>query len=319
MKIDYRFSVAPMMGYTTPHGRYLYRLMSKKAVLFTEMITSKALLKGNQNKLLFKNEKENPVILQVGGSDEYELRKSSQLAEKFGFDGINLNIGCPSKKVQKGKFGVCLMKEASLVNKLIKSMINETSIDVSVKCRTGVDDFNDYEFLKKFIGTVSDAGCKIFFIHARKALLKGLNPTQNRTIPKLEYEKIFRLKKDFPENKIIINGGINNFDNYKELTKNLDGIMVGRLIQKNPFILLDVDKKIFGLKKKDNNKLIFIRKYFKYMMKNNITKQSPYYLFSPLLSLYFGMPRAKMWRQKINDLIRYKRFDNLEDICINII
>jgi len=318
MNIDYSFSVAPMMGYTTPHGRYLYRLMSKKAVLFTEMVASKALIKGNQNKLLFKNKKENPIILQVGGSDDYELRTSSELAEKLGFDGINLNIGCPSKKVQKGKFGVCLMKEPKLVNRLIKSMKNETNLDVSVKCRTGVDNSNKYEFLKQFVNEVSNAGCNIFFVHARKALLKGLNPAQNRTIPKLEYEKVYKLKEDFPENKVIINGGINCIEKFKEISKNLDGIMVGRLIQKNPFILLNVDEKIFGMKKTEYNKFILIKKYFEYM-KNNIAKQSPYYLISPLLSLYFGQPGAKIWRKKINDLIRYKKFDNLEDICSNLV
>ena len=318
MNIDYSFSVAPMMGYTTPHGRYLYRLMSKKAVLFTEMVASKALIKGNQNKLLFKNKKENPIILQVGGSDDYELRPSSELAEKLGFDGINLNIGCPSKKVQKGKFGVCLMKEPKLVNRLIKSMKNETNLDVSVKCRTGVDNSNKYEFLKQFVNEVSNAGCNIFFVHARKALLKGLNPAQNRTIPKLEYEKVYKLKEDFPENKVIINGGINCIEKFKEISKNLDGIMVGRLIQKNPFILLNVDEKIFGMKRTEYNKFILIKKYFEYM-KNNIAKQSPYYLISPLLSLYFGQPGAKIWRKKINDLIRYKKFDNLEDICSNLV
>ena len=189
---------------------------------------------------------------------------------------------------------------------------------ISVKCRTGVDNFNEYEFLKQFVNEVSEAGCNIFFIHARKALLKGLNPAQNRTIPKLEYEKVYKLKEDFPENKIIINGGINNINKFKEISKNLDGIMVGRLIQKNPFILLDVDEKIFGMKKKQYNKLVLIKEYFEYM-KNNIAKQSPYYLISPLLSLYFGQPGAKIWRKKINDLIRYRKFDNLEDICFNII
>ena len=234
------------------------------------------------------------------------------------FYGINLNIGCPSKKVQKGKFGVCLMKEPKLVNRLIKSMKNETNLDVSVKCRTGVDNSNKYEFLKQFVNEVSNAGCNIFFVHARKALLKGLNPAQNRTIPKLEYEKVYKLKEDFPENKVIINGGINCIEKFKEISKNLDGIMVGRLIQKNPFILLNVDEKIFGMKKTEYNKFILIKKYFEYM-KNNIAKQSPYYLISPLLSLYFGQPGAKIWRKKINDLIRYKKFDNLEDICSNLV
>ena len=318
MKIDYRFSVAPMMGCTTPHARYLYRLLSKKTVLFTEMTASQAVIKGDQNKLFFKNEQENPVILQVGGSNEYELRYCSQLSEKYGFNGINLNVGCPSKKVQKGKLGVCLMKEPNLVKNLIKSMISETNLDVSIKCRTGVDNLDNYEFLKKFIGKISEAGCRTFFIHARKALLKGLNPSQNRTIPKLEYEKIYRLKKDFPENKIIINGGIDNLNKCNELLKELDGTMVGRLIQRNPFILLEVDNRIYNLKYNKVNKSTLIKRYFRYI-KKNINEQSIYHLLSPLLSMYFGIPGAKKSRQKINELIRNKNFDNLENISINLI
>ena len=318
MKIDYRFSVAPMMGYTTPHARYFYRLLSKKSILFTEMVASQSLLKGDERSLVYKNKEENPTILQVGGSEENELIHSVNLADKYGFDGINLNVGCPSKKVQKGKFGACLMKEPNLVKKLVKSMINNTNLDVSVKCRTGVDNEDSYEFLKTFIGKISEAGCKTFFIHARKAILKGLSPSQNRTIPKLEYEKVYKLKKDFPESKIIINGGIIDLKNSYKFLDELDGIMIGRLVQKNPFILLDVDSSIYNMKDKKKDKKKLVRQYFNYI-NENIKNQSAYHLLSPLLGMFFEEPGAKKIRQKINDLIRFKQFNNLEKICINFV
>ena len=316
MKIDYSFSVAPMMGYTTPYARYFYRLLSKKTLLFTEMITSQALVKGNKSRLCQKNHIENPVILQVGGNDEDELRQCAHIAENFKYNGINLNIGCPSKKVQKGKFGACLMKEADQVSKIIKSIISETNIDVSIKCRTGVDDNESYEFLKNFIGKTTEAGCNIFFIHARKALLKTLNPQQNRTIPKLEYEKVFRLKKDFPENKIILNGGIESIEYYDKICKKVDGVMVGRLIQKNPFALLDVDSKIFKIKKSNINKINIIKNYFRFI-KEFIGEKSSYSLISPLMAMYFGMPNSRIWKKEINKFIRNKNFENLEKICID--
>jgi len=209
-----------------------------------------------------------------------------------------------------------LMKEQNNVNNLIKSIINETNIEFSIKCRTGVDDNDSYEFLKSFIGRATESGCKVFFIHARKALLKGLSTHQNRTIPKLEYEKVYKLKEDFPENKIILNGGIKSLDNFDNKIQNLDGIMIGRLIQKNPFILVDVDNKIFKTNKNKIDKVEIIKNYFKYI-NNYKGEKSAYSLISPLLAMYFEMPNSKIWKQKINKLIKYKNFENLEDICIN--
>ena len=317
MSIDYRFSVAPMKGYTTPYARYFYRLLSKKAVLFTEMVASQALVRGNQNILCQKNDLENPVILQVGGNDEKDMAKCSNIAEKYNYDGINLNIGCPSKKVLKGRFGACLMQEPIKVSQMVKSIKRESSLEISIKCRTGVDDKDNYNFLKNFIALTSEAGCKVFFVHARKAHLKGLSPKQNRTIPKLEYEKVYKLKNDFPHLKIILNGGINNLNNFNEHYSNLDGIMMGRAIQKNPFILLDVDKKIFKINETDKkNKIKIINNYFIFIQ-NYIGKISSYHLISPLLAMYFGAPNSKSLKQKINDYIITKNFEKLEKICID--
>ena len=317
MNIDYRFSVAPMMGYTTPYARYFYRLLSKKAVLFTEMVASQALIRGNQSILCQKNDLENPVILQVGGNDEKDMAKCSNIAEKYNYDGINLNIGCPSKKVLKGRFGACLMQEPLKVSQMVKSIKRESSLEISIKCRTGVDDKDNYDFLKNFIALTSEAGCKVFFVHARKAHLKGLSPKQNRTIPKLEYEKVYKLKNDFPHLKIILNGGINNLNNFNEHYSSLDGIMMGRAIQKNPFILLDVDKKIFKINEIDKkNKIKIIKNYFKFIQ-NYIGKISSYHLISPLLAMYFGAPNSKSLKQKINDYIITKNFEKLEKICID--
>ena len=317
MDIDYRFSVAPMMGYTTPHARYFYRLLSKKTLLFTEMIPSQALIRNKKCFLFQKNNIENPVILQIGGSCEKELKECSRLAEHYNFDGLNLNVGCPSKKVQKGKFGVCLMKEPVQVSKMIKSMIKETNIEVSIKCRTGVDDYNSYEFLKNFIGKTSDAGCKVYFIHARKAFLKGLNPHQNRNIPELQYEKVYKLKNDFPYLKIIINGGIKSINECEEHLKNVDGVMVGRLIQSNPLILNEIDRKIFKSQSELKNKYIIIKNYFDYT-RLNIGQHSIFRLLSPLLNIFFSTPNSKRIKSEINNNMRKNNIDKLETLFFEL-
>ena len=190
LNLDYKFSVAPMMGVTTSSARYMYRLISKEAILFTEMIASQALHRGDFKKMLRKETIESPVVLQVGGSDINLLKYSTELANKHNYQGINLNVGCPSKKVSQGKMGACLMKEANLVKQCLEGMKSETSIDVSLKCRIGVDEFDTYEFFKSFISTVIESGIKIIFIHARKAYLKGLDPKRNRTLPPLKQNHI---------------------------------------------------------------------------------------------------------------------------------
>ena len=246
MSLDRRFCVAPMMRYTDMHERFFLRLISKKAVLYTEMISTGALIHGNCDYQLDFNKEEHPVAVQFGGSSPQELSQCSIKAEKKGYDEINLNIGCPSERVQKGNFGVCLMLEPDLVAECTRKMSKSVDIPVTVKCRTGVDDNDDYDFLKSFIGTVKDSGVKTFIIHARKGILKGLSPRQNRNIPPLNYQKVYSIKDDFPELEIIINGGIKNISEAKNHLNFVDGVMLGRAAYDDPFMLSDIDSEIYA-------------------------------------------------------------------------
>jgi len=318
LNLDYKFSVAPMMGVTTSSARYMYRLISKEAVLFTEMIASQALHRGDFKKMLRKESIESPVILQVGGSDVNLLKYSTELANQYNYQGINLNVGCPSKKVSQGKMGACLMKEATLVKQCLEGMKSETSMDVSLKCRIGVDEFDTYEFFKSFISTVIESGIKIIFIHARKAYLKGLDPKRNRTLPPLKYDFVYKIKKEFPHIKFIINGGLDNIDDCLDQLNYLDGVMVGRSIQANPFFLEDVDAKFYHLEKIEIDRSFVVKKYFDYV-KENIDLISTYELLSPLLALCFGVPGSKKFKQEINDLIRSRDIQKLEYAYLNLI
>ena len=318
LNLDYKFSVAPMMGVTTSSARYMYRLISKEAILFTEMIASQALHRGDFKKMLRKETIESPVVLQVGGSDINLLKYASELANKHNYQGINLNVGCPSKKVSQGKMGACLMKEANLVKQCLEGMKAETVIDVSLKCRIGVDEFDTYEFFKSFISTVIESGIKIIFIHARKAYLKGLDPKRNRTLPPLKYDFVYKIKKEFPHIKFIINGGLDNIDDCLDQLNYLDGVMVGRSIQANPFFLEDVDSKFYNLEKIEIDRSFVVKKYFDYV-KENVDLISTYELLSPLLALCFGVPGSKKFKQEVNDLIRSRDIQKLEYAYLNLI
>ena len=318
LNLDYKFSVAPMMGVTTSSARYMYRLISKEAILFTEMIASQALHRGDFKKMLRKETIESPVVLQVGGSDINLLKYSTELANKHNYQGINLNVGCPSKKVSQGKMGACLMKEANLVKQCLEGMKAETVIDVSLKCRIGVDEFDTYEFFKSFISTVIESGIKIIFIHARKAYLKGLDPKRNRTLPPLKYDFVYKIKKEFPHIKFIINGGLDNIDDCLDQLNYLDGVMVGRSIQANPFFLEDVDSKFYNLEKIEIDRSFVVKKYFDYV-KENVDLISTYELLSPLLALCFGVPGSKKFKQEVNDLIRLRDIQKLEYAYLNLI
>ena len=307
-----------MMGVTTPSARFMYRLISKKAVLFTEMIASQAIYRGDYDKFLKKNSIEEPVVLQVGGSDNELLKFSTNLANKYEYQGINLNVGCPSKKVSHGRMGACLMKESDLVRDCVKTMISESSSEVSVKCRIGVDEFESYNFFKNFILNVSDSGCTTFFVHARKAFLKGLDPKKNRTLPPLKYEYVYKLKREVPHLKIIINGGIQTIEECHNQLKSVDGVMIGRSIQANPFFLEEVDYQFYNQKMKSLEKNLVITKYFEYV-KENINMVSTYELLSPLLALCFGIPGSKKFKQEVNDLIRNKDLVKLENTYLNLI
>jgi len=241
-----KVSVAPMMDCTDRHERYFLRLISKNTLLYTEMIVSDAISKGDKKKLLSFNINEKPVALQVGGSSPKLLVEATKAGEEFGYDEINLNLGCPSKKVEKNKFGACLMKEPDLVADCVSKMQAVTKLPVTIKTRIGYDDTEDYENLYNFIEKLKSAGIKTFIIHARKAILGKFTPKQNLNIPPLKYDFVYRLKKDFPNEEIVINGGITSTNDIKDHLNKVDGVMIGRSAYHTPYILANIEKEIFN-------------------------------------------------------------------------
>ena len=241
-----KVSVAPMMDCTDRHDRYFLRLISKNVMLYTDMIVSEAIKRGDKKKLLSFNYKEKPLALQIGGSSPKILAEAAKIGEDFGYDEINLNLGCPSKKVQKNKFGACLMKEPNLVGECINEMSNSCTIPISAKTRIGYNEIEDYDFFKSFIETIKKAGSNIFIIHARRAILEKLSPKQNLNVPPLNYNFVYNLKKDFRQNDIILNGRVRSTDQIKEHLKFVDGVMIGRAIYHSPYFLADIEKDIFN-------------------------------------------------------------------------
>ena len=241
-----KVSVAPMMDCTDRHDRYFLRLISKNVMLYTDMIVSEAIKRGDKKKLLSFNHKEKPLALQIGGSSPKILAEAAKIGEDFGYDEINLNLGCPSKKVQKNKFGACLMKEPNLVGECINEMSNSCTIPISAKTRIGYNEIEDYDFFKSFIEIIKKAGSNIFIIHARRAILEKLSPKQNLNVPPLNYNFVYNLKKDFRQNDIILNGGVRSTDQIKEHLKHVDGVMIGRAIYHSPYFLADIEKDIFN-------------------------------------------------------------------------
>ena len=238
-------SVAPMMDCTDKHEIYFLSLISKNVHFYTEMIVANAIIRGDRDKLLSFKKISNPVTLQIGGSNPKELAEACKISEDYGYKEINLNLGCPSKKVQKNKFGACLMQEPDLVGECIEAMTKSTKLPITIKTRIGYNDVEDLEFLKKFIKTTKDAGSKKFIIHARKALLKKLSPKENLNIPPLKYDFVYKLKKYFKEDEVIINGGIKTTNDIKDHLKKVDGVMIGRAIYHSPYLLADIEKNIF--------------------------------------------------------------------------
>jgi len=238
-------SVAPMMDCTDKHDRYFLRLISKNVKLYTEMIVANAIIRGDRDFHLKFNLLEKPLALQIGGSNPKELAQATKIAEEYGYDEINLNLGCPSKKVQKNKFGACLMKEPNLVGECVNEMKNASSLPVTVKTRIGFDNFENYEYLKQFITIIKNAGSNTFIIHARKAILSKLTPKQNLTIPPLNYKFVYDLKNDFSDNTIVLNGGVDSIDKINSHLKKVDGVMIGRAVYYSPYFLADIEREIF--------------------------------------------------------------------------
>jgi tRNA-dihydrouridine synthase A len=246
--VNHRLSVAPMLDWTDRHCRYFYRVLSAHTVLYTEMVTTGAILHGRGDYLSY-NDAEHPLVLQLGGSNVKDMTECAKIAEQYGYDEININVGCPSDRVQNGRFGACLMAEPTLVGDCVNEMQNATNIPVTVKSRIGIDDLDSYEFLHTFIDEVAKADCNHFIIHARKAWLTGLSPKQNRDVPPLDYERVYQIKQDFPNLNISINGGIKSLTETKEHLQHVDGVMIGREIYSSPYLLSEVDQQIYGVDK----------------------------------------------------------------------
>ena len=307
---DRQFCVAPMMQYTDMHDRYLLRLISKRVFLYTEMIATGSLIFGKCFNQLEFNTEEHPVGVQLGGSNISDLIECSKKCEQFGYDEINLNVGCPSDRVQKGKFGACLMLEPDLVAECLAAMKNSVSIPVSIKCRLGVDDHEEYKFLYDFVSIVKESGVKVFIIHARNGILKGLSPRQNRNIPPLKYDYVYRLKKDFPDLEIIINGGIKNLDDSQMHLEKVDGVMIGRAAYDNPFMLKDIEPRFYNVDSSTNSKKEVLNQYLEYVERQIHNGHNLSRMMKHLFGLSRGDKYAKSFRLKILEIIKENNLKN---------
>jgi tRNA-dihydrouridine synthase A len=288
-----------MMDWTDRHYRFFMRQVNARAFLYTEMITTGALIHGDVPRHLDFSREEHPVALQLGGSEPGDLAKSARLGEQYGYDEINLNIGCPSERVQKGAFGACLMAEPKLVAECVKAIRNEVRLPVTVKHRIGIDQTEAYSFVHDFVGTVAEAGCTTFIAHARNAVLKGLSPKENREIPPLKYDYVYRLKQDFPQLEIVINGGITTKEEIDAHLAQVDGVMLGRVAYHNPWVLADAGK----------TRADVVRRMFEYCKALPAENFSLRGVARHMLGLYHGTPRARLWRRNLSDAALLKKND----------
>ena len=314
-----RFSVAPMMDWTDRHCRYFHRKFTKKSLLYTEMVASAALVKGKAFHLLDFSNEEHPVALQLGGSDPSQLSEAASIGEDYGYDEINLNVGCPSDRVQSGEFGAVLMKNPKLVAKCCEAMTINTAVDVTVKCRIGVDDQDPNQVLPEFLKYLSDAGVTRVIIHARKAILKGLSPKENRNVPPLNYPLVFKMKEQFPNLHISLNGGIKSLKAANELLSDgIDGVMTGRFAYQQPSqILLDVDQVIF---EKEASKSQFdiaadMRQYLKVHLSNG---GKPHQVTRHMTGLFHGFPGSKTWKQILSQGSRSRDIDFYDEALLAV-
>ncbi len=289
-----------MMDCTDRHDRFFLRLISKNVMLYTEMVATKSAIHGDRKKILGFREEEKPVALQVGGSDKKELSEVAKISEDLGYDEINLNLGCPSKKVQKNSFGACLMKEPDLVAECINEMSNSCKIPVTAKTRIGFDNTEEFDYLNMFINKIKDAGSSTIILHARKAILKGLTPKQNLNIPKLNYKMVYEIKKSNPDLEIIINGGITSIDQIKNHLQNCDGVMIGRAIYQNPYFLSEIEKDIFNntnvLSRED-----IVKKLLNYLEEEVKNGTKVNHIMRHTVGLYHGQPGSKEWKRYLSD------------------
>jgi tRNA-dihydrouridine synthase A len=297
---QFRVCVAPMMDWTDRHCRYFHRLLSKHTRLYTEMVTTGALLHGDQPRHLDFNVEEHPVALQLGGSEPADLAACAKLGAQWGYDEINLNCGCPSERVQRGSFGACLMAEPRLVADCVKAMVDAVSVPVTVKHRIGIDHNENYEFVRDFVGTVSEAGCNVFMVHARNAILKGLSPKQNREVPPLKYDFVYRLKQEFPHLTIVINGGIKTWEEVRHHLAHVDGVMIGREAYHNPYWLASVDRDFFSSDQPIISRDAVEAALAIYGAKQSLHGVPRHSIMRHTLGLYRGLPGARAWRRSMS-------------------
>ena len=300
----WRFCVAPMMDWTDRHCRYFFRLISRRARLYTEMITAPALVHGDVARHLDFDPAEHPVALQLGGSDPAALAHAARLGERWGYDEINLNCGCPSERVQTGSFGACLMAEPWLVAQCVRSMRDAVSVPVTVKHRIGLDANDDYAFVRDFVGTVAEAGCNVFIVHARNAVLKGLSPKENREIPPLRYAYVRQLKNDFRDLTIVLNGGLVDWDAIERELPLVDGVMLGRAAYHDPWVLTDVDRRLFGDTRATPTREGVVRELSEYASRQIAQGTSLRAIVRHVLGLYHGVPGGRRFRQLLSDAAR---------------
>ncbi len=299
---DPRLSVAPMMERTDRFCRYFLRLITRRTRLYTEMLTSAALLHGDRERLLAFDEAEHPVALQLGGSDPGEMAMAARIAEDHGFDEVNMNVGCPSKRVRAGRFGACLMAEPQRVAECVAAMVSAVGIPVTVKTRIGIDDQDSYEALAAFVERVAAVGCQTFIVHARKAWLNGLSPRQNRHVPPLRYEVVRQLKRDFPHLRIVVNGGITSLHQVEQHLSRLDGVMVGREAYHNPYMLAAADRRVFGDQGAPATRREIVEAFLPYVALELARGARLAHLTRHLTGLYFGEPGARAWRRALSEL-----------------
>lgn len=300
-KKGFTVSVAPMMDWTDRHCRWFHRQLSRRTLLYTEMVVADAVIHGDRDYLIGFDNTEHPVALQIGGSDPVKLSEASAIGEDYGYDEININIGCPSDRVQSGRFGACLMAEPDLVSQCYQAMAKAVSVPVTVKCRLGVDDQNVEDTLPKFVKAVTDAGCQHIIIHARKAWLKGLSPKENRTIPPLDYGLVRTMKEQFPNTEIVLNGGLETIAEAMTESVGLDGVMFGRAAYHSPWILTGVDEEVFGELAFQSSRDHIARAVIDYVRMKEGHDRSVKALVRHIMGLYAGEPGARLWRRTLSE------------------
>jgi len=298
--LDRTLSVAPMLDWTDRHCRYFHRLLAPSALLYTEMVTTGAIIHGDAERHLAFNSEEHPLALQLGGSDPADLATCARIAQERGYDEINLNVGCPSDRVQRGSFGACLMLEPELVRNCMSAMLDAVDIQVTIKTRLGVDDHYSYQYMSDFVGTVAESGCSVFIMHARKAVLGGLSPKQNRDVPPLHYDWVYRLKQESPALGVVINGGISSVAAIKDHLEHVDGVMLGRAAYQTPWLLAQCQAELFGNQTNIDRETV-LESMNGYLQRQVAAGTAVKHISRHLLGLFQGMPGAKVWRRYLSE------------------